>query len=114
MESSNSGILEPNYEEKFNIPSQFQIIEYAYTKKDISKKGVCYRCQNRNKCSLTLVIEIKEFKKILNKTNTEDISYKINSRQKVHTSVIEEIKKVKITEYMTIDEIKFLAKNLVN
>ena len=65
MESSNSGILEPNYEEKFNIPSQFQIIEYAYTKKDISKKGVCYRCQNRNKCSLTLVIEIKEFKKFL-------------------------------------------------
>ena len=64
MESSNSSNLEPGCEEKFNIPSQIQIKEYAYTKKDIFKKGVCYRCQNRNKSFLTIIIEIKEIKNI--------------------------------------------------
>ena len=46
--------------ESILILGQITIKEYIYTKKDIYKKGVCYRCQNRAKCSLTILIEFGE------------------------------------------------------
>ena len=60
------------------IPGQIAIKDYIYTKKDIYKKGVCYRCQNRAKCSLTILIEFEEIKKINNKEKSENIKYTIN------------------------------------
>ena len=52
--------------------------------------------------------------KIFNKANTEDISYEIISRQKVHTCEVKKIKKVKNTECMNIDELKIWQKISLN
>ena len=60
---SNEDIL--TSEEIKNIPGQIQIKNHIYTKKDIFKKRVCYRCQNRTECSLTIVLSFRKVKKLL-------------------------------------------------
>ena len=75
--------MDPKYQinqtrESILIPGQITIRDYIYTKKDIYKKRVCYRCQNRAKCSLTILIEFEEIKKINNKEKSENIKYTIN------------------------------------
>ena len=99
--------------ESILIPGQITIKDYIYTKKDIYKKGVCYRCQNRAKCSLTILIEFEEIKKINNKEKSENIKYTINSKQQIHTCEKKAETNVKNTECLTANEIKDFAKHLI-
>ena len=102
-----------NSEEIKNIPGQIQIKNHIYTKKDIFKKGVCYRCQNRAKCSLTIVLSFSEVKKLINNNVNEDIIYTANSKQQNHTCIVKEKVVVKPNDCLNIDELKKLAKILV-
>ena len=106
--------VDPKTGETLLIPGQITIEEYTYTKKDIYKKGICYRCQNRSQCSLTIIIEIPELKKIINKNKETEIKYTINSKQDAHTCVKKDNSKfIKNSECLTLKEIKELAKSLI-
>ena len=46
-----------------SLPSNWVKIEgYLYTKKDVHKKGLCYRCTNKSICQLSITIEFEELK----------------------------------------------------
>ena len=51
-------------EERKEFPAQISIEGYLYTKKDVNKKTICYRCSNRSTCRLTIAIEFEKIKKI--------------------------------------------------
>ena len=98
-------------EESLSFPSQINIQGYLYTKKDVYKNCVCYRCSNRSVCQLTITIEFNEIIIIKNKNNNELVNYKINSRQKEHSCVKIINKEVEVKKCLTIDEVKLLERN---
>ena len=63
---------------------------------------------------MTIVIEISELKKIINKDKDEKIAFTINSKQETHTCVKKDNSKIiKNSECLTLKEIKDLAKSLI-
>ena len=112
MESNyNIDVLDNNLNN--SIPTQIKIGEYIYTKNDIYKKGICYRCSNRSKCSLTIVITIDELKKLMNKDSNINVEYTNNSNQKTHTCTLIIKQTEENKNCMTFERLKELAYNMI-
>ena len=92
-----------------NPINEIKIRGYTYKYKDTYKSGICYRCQHRYSCKLTILISFDEYEKLKKGIDNTEIKITVNSKQKEHKCVMDKTEVIGLNEIKTKEEEKQLA-----